>query len=349
MKKHQSKTYCRAILIIVLSLFVPFVAPTAAGVFAQFGNSISGHVFGPQRTPLHDINVELLNNYSQTIARTRTNGSGRYVFSGLGSGRFTVRVMSWGTDFEDQEQEVEIVNFATRTSSGELRPSGFSNEQKDFYLRPRRTANAAGVVGTVFLQEVPQTAQKLYEKAVSALSDKKEKEGLDDLKSALEIFPKYYLALERLGTEYVRLGHFEAARILLNIAVEVNPRGYKSWYGLAYSSYSLKKYTEAAAAIQKSIELNQYSAEAFLLSGVLKRLNKQFGESEKQLIKANELANGKLPQAHWHLALLYGNDLKRYRDAAKELKLFLKLEPEAKDAEKIKALIKEFEDKAAVG
>jgi regulator of sirC expression with transglutaminase-like and TPR domain len=46
------------------------------------------------------------------------------------------------------------------------------------------------------------------------------------------------------------------------------------------------------------------------------------------------------------LALLY-NQLKRYKEAADELELFLKVEPDAKDTELIKKLIEKFDNKAA--
>ena len=51
---------------------------------------------------------------------------------------------------------------------------------------------------------------------------------------------------------------------------------------------------------------------------------------------------------HWELALLYGNGLNRYRDAARELKLFLKAKPDYADAEKkkVEKLIATFEEKA---
>jgi hypothetical protein len=39
--------------------------------------------------------------------------------------------------------------------------------------------------------------------------------------------------------------------------------------------------------------------------------------------------------------------MKRYADAAKELKLYLKAAPDAKNAEQIKKLIADFEAKAA--
>ena len=46
------------------------------------------------------------------------------------------------------------------------------------------------------------------------------------------------------------------------------------------------------------------------------------------------------------LATLYGNNMNRYADAARELKLFLKAQPDSKDAENIKKLIADFEAKA---
>jgi len=50
------------------------------------------------------------------------------------------------------------------------------------------------------------------------------------------------------------------------------------------------------------------------------------------------LADSKLPDAHWQLALLF-NQLKRYKEAADELEMFLKVQPDARDAELIKKLI----------
>ncbi|MDQ3800006.1 MAG: tetratricopeptide repeat protein [Acidobacteriota bacterium] len=321
-----------------------FLLPVAAR--AQGGNSIMGHIFGLQRQPVPDIHVELMDEFNRTIARTRTNGAGYYAFYRVGSGRFKIRALPYGTYYQEQEEEVEIQNFSRQTSSGEVVTSGFSNEQKDIYLRPRREAEAMLRNETVFVQEIPAQAKSLYEKAVDDLNNKREKEGLAGLKSALEIFPKYYAALERLGTEYVRLGHFEAAYILLSVAVNTNPRGYRSWYGLSYSLYSLKKPKEALEASQKAIELNAFAAEPLLLAGVILRQTKRFQEAEKNFVKAKELTRGTLSEVHRQLGLLYGYDLKRYRDAAKELRAFLKAQPEYKDAENIKKLIKEFEDKA---
>jgi tetratricopeptide (TPR) repeat protein len=142
------------------------------------------------------------------------------------------------------------------------------------------------------------------------------------------------------------LGHHEAAEILLGIAVDVNPRGFKSWYGLAYSAYALKKYPRALTAAEKAVELNAYWPESMFILGAALRHNNRFPEAEKALIKARDLSSDTIPQVHWDLALLYANDMQRFGDAARELKLFLKAQPNARDSEKIRALIVEFESKA---
>ena len=110
-------TVLLAAVIFVLELF-------ASPVYGQGGNSVGGHVFGVDRRPLSDIHVELLDDLSRTLARARTDASGRYTFFGLSSGRFRVRVMPFGTDYDEQELEVEIVSF-TRTI-GEPRTLGLT-------------------------------------------------------------------------------------------------------------------------------------------------------------------------------------------------------------------------------
>jgi tetratricopeptide (TPR) repeat protein len=313
-----------------------------------FGNTISGRVVGVDRRPVSDLRVELLDDLSRTIAYAKTNASGFYTFTGMGSGRFIVRVLSLGTEYEEQENTVEIINVTTFSGSGTQRTGGFANEQSDFNLKLRKGAILPPPTA-VFVQEVPPDAQSLYDKALADLEAKRRVEGTKKLKEAVEIFPRYYAALERLGMEYLRMGepHADrAAEIVFGAAVEVNARGYKSWYGLAYSQFSQNDFSKALKAAEKAVEINPNSADALLLFGVLLRHNKQFVESEKQLLRANELSHETMPQVHWELALLYGNHLSRFSEAARELKLFLKGRPDARDTENIRKKIAEFELKA---
>ena len=66
------------------------------------------------------------------------------------------------------------------------------------------------------------------------------------------------------------------------------------------------------------------------------------------LKQSNKLAESKSPDAHGQLALLF-DDLKRYREAADELELFLKVLPDSKDTELIKELIQRLRQNASSG
>ena len=309
------------------------------------GNSVTGYVFGVDRKPVADVHVELLNDLSQTMMRTRTNASGHYAFYGLPAGRFVVRVMPLGTDYENQEQGFEIDNF-TRGSGSDRRVTGLMSEQRDFYLRPRKGV-IPGVTGAIFAQEVPEPARKLYRQGTEQLAQKKRPEAFNSLKSAIETFPKYFDALELLGIEYVREGHFDAAGILLAAAVEVNPRAYKSWHGIAIAQSKLGDNTAALASVEKAVEINPIEPQSLLLSGALLRKAKRYLEAEKRLVKAKEVFEGTSGDVHWELAQLYANDMQRYRDAARELRLFLKARRDYPDAEKqkIEKLIVVLEEK----
>ena len=316
--------------------------------FSQAGrNSISGIVFGESGTPLADTYVQLLDDLGLTITQSRTNGSGRYAFHGLPSGRFKIKVFPVGTDYMEQIQEVLLSPVSA------IPGSGGDNQQIDFYLRLREGVNAGPFYapGTIFAQEVPDEARKLFERGVTELRQKKEKEGFESLKNALAVFPNYFNALDRLGTEYAARGninasYFEAARILLTKAIEINPRSYSSMFGLGFTQYHQGKINEAVENMERAIGVYNKSTNGYLWLGIAQKRAGKLDKAEVSLKRANDLSKGKEADVHWHLAGLY-NDQKRYTEAAAELELFLKNKPDARDAEKIKQLIVQLKQKAA--
>jgi len=316
-------------------------------VAPQGRNSISGNVFGESRRPLADIHVELLDDVGMTITRTKTNGAGRFVFHGLPSGRYKVRVLPYGTHYIEQTLDVSLIPVSAAPGSGA------DNQQVDFYLRIREGADAGPLhaPGTVFTQEVPDEARRLYEKGVGELREKKEKEGFESLRRSLEIFPTYYLALDRLGTEYAVRGsqdrrYLEAAHVLLSKAVEINPNSFSSSFGLGFSQYHLGLVDQSIANLQRAVNNYNKSINGHLWLGIALKRAGRLDQAEDALKRANELSKGKEADVHWHLAQLYSNQ-KRYAEAASELELFLKTQPDARDAEKIKQLIVHLKDKAA--
>jgi len=323
---------------IFLSIFIGCVGLASA----QPGrNSISGMVLGTDRRPVANVWVELSGEFS-TIGRTKTDGTGRFVFRGLGQGRFTLRALPLGTGYMEQSVEVEIAGLGVNQ-----RPTT-QFLQQDIYLRPEKR-NSPDILplqnSVLFAQEVPAEAERLYKSAMSDLETDRVQNGIDGLEKALAIFPTYFVVLQQLGTIRINQGQFENAEGLFKRAVAINEKSSDSWYGIAYSSYSLRKFESAASAAEKSAFYSPESLPAYLVLGMAYRGAKDFPKAEDSFKKAIKI-NSDNPDVHWELALLYGKDMNRPRDAAKELETYLKLVPDAPNKEDVKKLINHFKEKA---
>lgn len=327
----------------VLGLAIGLAMASGQAVFAQGRNAISGTVFGESSRPVPDVYVELLNDTYSTVGRRKTDGSGRFAFSNLGEGRHQVKVLPYGTDYLEQTQEVVLASVSATPGSGSDR------QYVDIYLRVNERANAgpfAAGPGVVFAQEVPDAARRLYQDGMRYLREKNEKDGLESLRRAIEAFPTYYQALDRLGQEYAIRGptdrsYYEAGIIILTKALEVNTRSASSVFGLGFIQYQLGMTKEAIENLRRSTELYGKYPDPYLWLGKALRRASTLDQAEEALKRAKMLSKGKVAEVHWQLACLY-TDQKRYKEAADELELFLKAEPKAADAEKIREVIRQL-------
>jgi tetratricopeptide (TPR) repeat protein len=302
-------------------------------------STISGFVFDEQRRPVGEVKVELLNDVNSVLQRTKTTGSGRFVFRAVPQGRFQIRVLSLGTQFEEQTQEVELYGIG---ASG--RPVN-DNLQMEFYLRLRKTSPYSSTGnGAIFIQEIPKEAETVYQEALSNLESNRVDAGVEGLERALKLFPTYYLALEKLGLVYTTQQKYEEAVDVFGKAVAVHSRSFNGWYGLSYAHYALKQSEAAVEAAQKAVSLNSNSADALLFLGLSLRQAKRYEEAEKSLKQSDRMTKGLSPDVHWNLALLYAHNLNRYTDAANELELYLKTTSDTSQTANIKKLIKKYRE-----
>jgi Flp pilus assembly protein TadD len=301
----------------------------------QNRNTINGMVFNPSGQPVADIYVELQNEYYSTISREKTGASGRFVFNGLPSGKFKIKVLALGTNYLPHEEEIQLMSI----SRGDVHTP--VNEYVEIRLRlDKRKVNTegGGAASSVFAQEVPEEARKLYEKGVNEL-DQQNDSDLSNLKKAIEIFPTYFLALERLGIEYVKRKQYQAALPFLIKAVEVNNRSASVYFSLGLAAYHLKHFKESGEAFRAVTILSPQLARGHLWYGTVLYRDGSFDKAEKSLLRAKELSkDSPIPEIHWQLGLLY-NRTKRNQLAINELETFLKLQPENAEKEEIKSLI----------
>jgi tetratricopeptide (TPR) repeat protein len=272
-----------------------------------------------------------------------------FTFRGVGSGTFNIIVESTDGAFERQSQRLEAVAINGRGGRGGeiFRVDIVVRLKKDPGKNGDRSAQGTG--DTVFYQEVPEVAKKEYVTALKSLEQNDTEHGIASLKQAIEMFPDYYDALDRLGTEYVKRRDFNLALPVLERAVEVNKNGWSSFYYLGVAQIEMKQPEEGVKALQRAVEINPNSVNANMRLGIVLATNRERqDEAIKSFKKVTELAGKQVPDAYLYLAKLY-SEQKHYREAADALEAYLKLIPqsEPQQREQYKKIIEQLRQKAS--
>jgi tetratricopeptide (TPR) repeat protein len=328
----KSRFYVGVLVCAGLFVCVESSAMPSYGQVSRSTNRIEGIVFDPGHRPVPDLYVELQNEYYSTISRSRTDSTGRFTFIGYPAGHYNVRVLTTATNYAEHTEGVDIVNPVRGGSDAQYLDIVLKVDKRK--VRP----GIATITGSVFAQDVPEEARRLYKQGLRDINEPDGK-GFTEIDAALKIFPTYYDALDTMGREYVARSEYQKSLPYLIKSIDVNQRSFSSFYALAYACYQLNHRQEALQAAHAAVVLQANSANAQLLYGTLLRLDSHYPESEKALREAEKLTkDSPVAEVHWQLALLY-NHIGRNKDAADELEMYLKLEPDAAKKKEIQDLI----------
>ena len=329
----------------IMLFFTCFYGFTAKSAFSQ--NSINGLVFDRNRNPVANIDVELLDEYERYIRAVKTSSAGIYIFQGLRAGIYYIQIRVDGTNFKPAKERVQLgqTNFTNSVTGG---TSGAESLQLNFVLEIDRRNNNESPINNevIYAQSVPKEAEEFYKNAVNDIDKKNQTEAISKLENAIRIFPDYFLALDRLGYEYIALNKFAEAEKVFERALKVNPKSFSSKSGLGIAQFKLDKKADSAKTIEEALVINPSSPTSFLFLGKIYRELKEYEKAETNLKKAADLSKNKLADVHWELALLYYYNLNRYNDAADELELYLKANSNAENKKQVEKLIKTFREKA---
>ena len=149
-----------------------------------------------------------------------------------------------------------------------------------------------------------------------------------------------------MGSEYLKTGNGQLAIDTFAAGLKIAPEdpALRLNYGIALLNQ--KQYAAAETELRLAIEKSKvYSVAAHYYLGVV--LVSEHRTDEARAIFEEMLKNGgdKLPLVHRYLGGIYLQN-KQYRQAADELDVYLKLDPKAADAEKIRETIKDSRSKS---
>ena len=338
----------RAIRYLNVTLIIIGLCTLAA---AQGGSTIEGRVTGPEHRSLPNVRVSLQTDTYAEREMVYTDGSGRYRFRGVPAGSFYIVVESLDGSYEKEARRLDI-NPANqrRDSTGRFIGGEFFNE--DFLLKPRRVDGGPGAAlgkpAAVFAQQVPEPARREYEAALKSFDNNKASEALAALKHAVELFPDYYDALDRLGAEYVRQHDAAAAVPLLEHATQVNKDSWSSFYYLGVAQIEANRHDDGVRSLRRAIELNPNSVNANMRLGMeLAKDPQAHAEAIEAMKRVGQLAGKQVPDCYFFLAKLYNQEAK-YKESADALETYLKLNSrmESVQREQYKKVIEQLRRKA---
>ena len=113
-------------------------------------------------------------------------------------------------------------------------------------------------------------------------------------------------------------------------------------YGIAL--LNLKQLDQAEKAFRDVIKRNENLPTAHMYLGITLVSERKLDEAEQELLKAIASPSREVAQAHRYLGGIYWGE-REYKKAADELEAYLKLAPNAFDAERAQAAIKELRSK----
>ena len=260
------------------------------------------------------------------LPSTATDQDGVFRFNGLTPGDYTV-VVDAGPEFERAREPVGIY----AGTSGKV-------VQVSIQLQPKINSSNPLFAG------VPSNALNLYQKGIAAAKKNDSKAAVESLSAAVAAHPNFAIALNDLATQYMLLKQWDKASETYEALVKLKPNDTAAHQNLGIVAYNRKKLEDAETHLRKALELKSTGPTAHYYLGLIMVSTKRYPEAQTEFEAA--IANGgeNLALAHKYLGGLYMATGKN-QQAADELEKFLKLDPKAADADKIKGTVKELRSK----
>jgi len=345
-RRGRTEVYFSLSIICVLLLPVAVLAQGSGRASTGTGgiHIIQGYVFFPSgRRAEGTILVKLQPlNAGEITVLADTNGS--FTFSSLSPGNYSIVVQA-GDNYEIARDSVYIDSDGNMSRTGIRVPTPTRRYTVMIHLQPKASSGnlKPGVINAA-LAEVPEKPRKLYETGVEQSRAGETAKAVDSLKQAVALYPKFPLALNELGVQYLKLRQTEKAIEALRSAVKLTPDAYTPRLNLGIALLEAKHFEEAETQLREALKLNSSLPTAHMYLGVcLLRLDK-IEEAEKDLLLAIDGSGNQLGMAQYYLGGIYWKK-QEYPKAVEALEAYLRLTPNAQDAERVRATIKDLRNR----
>ncbi len=222
-------------------------------------------------------------------------------------------------------------------------PSPSSMINQDFFVNWAQAQNLVNKTGTISAKDFYQRSdenQKLFDKAISAIKDKKSDVAINLFKQIVKSDTKDFLAWTQLGNLYFLNEKLSEAEESYAKALTEKPDYMLALMNLGKVQIAKKDTDKAIATLTKVVETQPKSADAQHYLGEAYLQAKKGSKAVVYLNEAIRLAPIEKAEIHLRLATLYNGAGLKDR-AALEYKQFLEKVPKYAEKEKLEKYIKE--------
>jgi len=336
-----------AIIALILFAFTICQAQSFGGTntTGTFGNEeIQGRVFFPRGHQSAMRPVVTLQGDSTSELTTTTDSDGSFRFTHLRPESYTI-IVNGGDEFENAYESVSV------GSPGPVPAQGTPHEyaipviyQVQIYLKPKANASSSIFDLSRVPATVPQKARELFKHGIEFARAGQNAQAIEQLKAALSQAPTFALAYNEIGVLYLKQGQANKAAEAFSEAIKLGRDDFVAHLNYGIALLNLKKLTEAEQQLRQALQKNESAPAGRYYLGLVLMNQKQFATAEEEFKTSIKNSNDQIAQAHKYLGGIYWRQ-KQYALAAGELEKYLKLDPKAADAAKIRQTIKELRSK----
>jgi|KBSSwiStaDraftv2_1062776.scaffolds.fasta_scaffold445997_2 tetratricopeptide (TPR) repeat protein len=305
---------------------------------------IQGRIYFPsgRRSDTTNIKVTLESTSSERIF-VIADMNGSFTFNNLAEGNYTITVDA-GAEYEQAKESVLIEGASAAPATNGVDVSR-ANVPRTFSvminLQPKPVARNKAAVVNAALSSVPKEAADAYRAAIESAKAGDTRKAIDELKSALSLYPNFVLALNELGVQYLKVGETNKAVDALRNAVALQPDDFTPRLNYGIALLEAKNSAAAEEQLRLAVAKNGSSWSAHMYLGVALIGLRRMAEAEQELLRAIDIGGRKVGLPHYWLGGIYWQR-NEYARAASELEQYLQLVPNAPNAEKIRGTIKEL-------
>lgn len=294
-------------------------------------NYIVGMVFSPEGEPIKTrTRIRLSSPTAGDILGT-TDDSGKFVFSGLGSGTYMV-FFDGDKEFQTAVQQVDVIRRRSTV------PETYSVTIRLRYLDKSKTEKPSVIDASNV--GVPKSAMALYQDASKLTEAKDYKGAIEKLKLAVVAYPKFVNALNQIGVLYLRLNELNNADEVLQAALKIKPDAYEPLLNRGIALLRLQRLKEAEDVLRSVLKIKPESPSAYYYLGRTLHRSGRNEEAETAYLLSVKSGPGQFKEVHRLLAALY---LERgvLNRVVEELETYLRLVPDAADSNNLRHVIEQ--------